>query len=127
VAVTASAELAAAFEELVENAIEHNDGPAPTAEITVEPGDEVVRVRVADDGPGIPETELEVLRDANAETPINHGQGLGLWLVYLTVQRSGGTIELTESTSDGSVVTIELPTADEEPVADATGPGTEQG
>lgn len=106
-------ELSTAVAELVRNAIVHNDSESPTVEITVEPGVESVALHVEDDGPGIPAMEVDVLTDADAETAVNHGQGLGLWLVYLIVNRSGGSIAFAERESGGSVVTVEVPRPDE--------------
>lgn len=70
-----------AFEELVENAIEHNDGPDPEVVVDVTTTEAEVTVTVADNGPGIPEGERKVLRQGR-ETALHHGSGLGLWLVY---------------------------------------------
>ena len=111
--VQAIPELPTAFTELVRNAIDHNDGPEPNVELRVEPGEDVVRVDVVDDGPGIPEMEVEVLTDADAETAVKHGQGLGLWMVYLIVRRSGGRVEFEERPAGGSLVTVELPVPDD--------------
>ncbi|GAB7094742.1 hypothetical protein JCM30237_18950 [Halolamina litorea] len=112
VSVEAVPQLSTALAELVRNAIIHNDSASPTVEVTVEAGEEAVRVHVADDGPGIPEMESEVLADADAETVVNHGQGLGLWLVYLVVSHSGGSLNFAEREPEGTVVTVELPRGD---------------
>lgn len=108
IAIETIPELSTAFEELIGNAIEHNDSPSPTVEITVNADVDTVTVNVADDGLGIPEMEVEVLRNADAETAIKHGQGIGLWLVYLIVNRAGGQLKFSEQESRGSVVTVEL-------------------
>jgi sensor histidine kinase regulating citrate/malate metabolism len=50
------------------------------------------RKRVADDGPGLPEMEREVL-GADTETPLRHGQGIGLCLVNAVVTEAGRTLE----------------------------------
>jgi len=41
-------------------------------------------VRVGDNGSGIPEHERRTLAGAD-ETPLRHGSGVGLWLVYWLV------------------------------------------
>ncbi|WP_193767587.1 PAS domain S-box protein [Halorientalis pallida] len=112
VTVEAVPELSSAFEELVRNAIEHNESPSPTVDITIERAADTVRVTVRDDGPGIPEMEVDVLVDADTETPLNHGQGLGLRLIYLLVSHSDGHIELAERGSAGSAVTVDIPRTD---------------
>jgi PAS domain S-box-containing protein len=94
--------------ELMENSVVHADGPG-TVTVTVEPHDDVVAVRVEDDGPGIPADERAILTgDADVE-PLSHGSGLGLWLVYHIVRLSNGVVTYTEGEPGGSVVTVELP------------------
>lgn len=96
--------------ELVENGVVHTEDP--TVEITVEPGDDTVTVRIEDDGPGIHENERAILTgDADIE-PLSHGSGLGLWLVYHIVRLSEGVVGYSERDPTGSVVTLELPRAD---------------
>ena len=102
--------LTVAFENLIENAVEHNDGENPRAWVEVEPAgpdEPYTRVRVADDGPGIPETERAVLAEG-AETPLRHGSGLGLWLVHWSVTACGGEVRFADNEPRGSVVTVAL-------------------
>ena len=63
---------------------------------------------ITDDGPGIHPEEYEVITGKSEITQFNHASGLGLWLVYWIVQRSGGDIEF-QSSESGSTVTIQLP------------------
>jgi len=98
-----SAEMAVA--ELLENAAKHA-GSDPTVTVRVEQSDEWVTVSVADDGPGLPEHERAVL-DEGVETPLVHGSGLGLWVVYWIVTSHGGTVET--SVEGGTTVTVSLP------------------
>ena len=102
-----------ALNELLENAIVHNDRGAPTVETSVTAGDGVVEIRVADDGPGLDETDREALL-RGAETPLEHTQGLGLWLVRWTVKVADGTIDIADNDPRGTVITIRLPTVDGE-------------
>lgn len=108
-----------ALENLLSNAIRHNDDD-PTVTVSIhESGSNVdaVDVTVADDGPGIPPEELAVIRD-NRETPLRHGSGLGLWLVDWIVDRYGGELTFEANDPTGSVATIVLPRAD--PSTDTT-------
>lgn len=109
--VMAGAHLQAVVWDVVENAIEHG-GEDPDVEVGIESDRASGRtaIRVADDGPGIPETEVEVLADGG-EYPLAHGSGLGLWLVKWQVDRYGGELRFSENDPRGSVVTIELVTA----------------
>lgn len=98
-----------AVEHVVENAVEHSDCDAPHVEIRVarltRDGEAFVEARVADDGPGIPEAEVNVL-ERGYETPLEHGSGLGLWIVYWIVTESGGEVSFGENEPRGSVVTL---------------------
>jgi PAS domain S-box-containing protein len=97
-----------AMEELLVNAVVHNDTPSPEVAVTVSQSEGTTRIEVADDGPPIPERERNVLTQPAERTPVNHTTGLGLWLVKLIVSRSGGTIAFEENPSGGNVVSIHL-------------------
>ncbi|WP_415381546.1 histidine kinase N-terminal 7TM domain-containing protein [Halosimplex sp. TS25] len=99
-----------AFEELFENAAEHA-GDAPTVEVTADRTDgPFAAVRVEDDGPGIDRQERVVIEEGR-ETALEHGSGVGLWLVNWVVQECGGDIEFGEC-DEGTVVVVTLPDAD---------------
>lgn len=98
-----------ALEELVENAVRHTDGD-PVVDVSIVVSDDSVEVRVADDGPGIPQMERQVL-NRGLETPLEHTQGLGLWMVRWTVTNAGGTITVEDDDPRGTVVVIHLPSA----------------
>ncbi|AZH26204.1 PAS domain-containing protein [Haloplanus aerogenes] len=101
--------LMAAIEEAVENAIKHDESPAPSVEIRIETrADGWVDIEVEDEGPGIPEKEIEVLE--GGETPLNHAERLGLWLIYWVVTKAGGRFDVAESDAGGSIVRLSVPT-----------------
>ncbi|MFB6161187.1 MAG: PAS domain S-box protein [Haloferacaceae archaeon] len=101
-----------AVDELVENAIVHNAADEPTVHVETELVDaETGAVRVADDGPGIPEAERNCLLLDREIDQLFHGSGLGLVLVYWTVRLSGGEVAFAENEPRGSVVTVRLPLA----------------
>lgn len=101
--------LVTAVSELVDNAIEHTP-PDVDIELRVERGTEWTSISVIDDGPGLPPSERAVL-NGNAETPLDHGSGLGLWIVNWIVSISGGQLEVAVHGTSGTNVTISLPTA----------------
>lgn len=95
---------------LLENANRHNDSSHSEVEITIAPSDSSDQwgaIRIADNGPGIPETETDVLT-AGEETSLQHASGLGLWLVKRLVDHYGGSIEFEDRTPKGTIVTIRI-------------------
>jgi K+-sensing histidine kinase KdpD len=103
--------LAFALRNVVENAVEHNEGPSRRVAVR---GTEVsagVRVVVADDGPGVPETEWRVV-EAGREEATDHATSLGLWGTKWAVQTLGGELSLRESDLGGTAVVVDLPAGD---------------
>jgi signal transduction histidine kinase len=98
--------LDAAIENLIENAIVHNDAENPWVRVGVTVKDTSVTVTVADDGPGIPREERRILDQG--ETPLQHSSGVGLWLVYRYVERSGRNLTFTRREGGGSEVSFTL-------------------
>jgi PAS domain S-box-containing protein len=106
-----------ALRELGTNAAEHGSPPVEF-DVTTDAGEVVVSVH--DSGPGLPECEQGVL-ESGRETPLEHGSGLGLWMVNWLITVAGG--ELTVTVDDGTTITarFELPARrTDEPRRDAT-------
>jgi len=95
-----------AVRELIVNAAKHG-GDEPTVEVTVELIPDAVKVRIADDGPGLDTQERDVLR-SGSETPLTHGSGLGLWLTHWIISSHDGSIE-PSVTDAGTTLTITVP------------------
>jgi len=108
--VLATDQLMLALEELGDNAAKYGDGTAVCYEI-VESDHGEIQLHVSDSGPGLPPTERQVL-ESGRETPLEHGSGLGLWMVNWIVTGLGGTV--TATIKDGTTVTLSLPAADAE-------------
>lgn len=103
-----------AIENIVENAIVHNDADSPSVDVWVAHAtrDGWVDIHVEDNGPGIPELEREiVLGDASVDQ-LQHGSGLGLWITRWVVEIFDGELEIEDNDPHGSVVTIRLPITD---------------
>jgi len=96
--------------ELLENSLEHA-GEAPTVSVNVDLSPETVSITVTDDGPGIPDHELDVLTGNEPITQLSHGSGLGLWLVIWVTESYGGTVRF-ENTPGGVSITLTLPRTD---------------
>ena len=94
---------------LIDNAIEATDRKGTIAiETAHDPLNSVVRVTVADDGPGIPAEEREKLFLPYYSTK-GRGSGLGLAIVRRIVAEHGGGVEVTNNVPRGTRFTIELP------------------
>jgi two-component system, NtrC family, sensor kinase len=80
-------------------------------ESPIEPGTEVVRVVVADNGPGIPPEQIDAVFDPFFTTRApGEGTGLGLAIVASTVADFCGRIEASSAEGGGAVFTLILPT-----------------
>lgn len=105
--VDSAPRLETAVWELVDNAAKHA-GEAPDIEIGIQETETHYELSVRDDGPGLPELERSVL-ESGEETPLVHGRGLGLWLVYWIVTGVDGTVSVTEPREIGTTIELRLP------------------
>ena len=108
VTVAANELLAAVFRNLINNAVQHNDTDDPTVTITTEDRGESVIVRVADDGPGIPDEHKAELFGADTKGLESDGTGMGLYLVERLVDIYGGDVRVEDNTPRGTVFEVEL-------------------
>lgn len=97
-----------AIEQLVENAIEHSDGTPPRVEITGSRDETGVEVVIVDDGPGMPQTELDVI-ESETEEDLAHASSFGLWGANWAIQTVGGALDFQPSHLGGTAAVIELP------------------
>ena len=115
----------AMLENTVENAIEHHDGEGTerddggvwvrvtlrtaTADAGDDPNPADLEIVVEDDGPGIPDHEVAAI-ESGRETALEHGSGLGLWVIEWSASTLGAAVTYTDRTPRGTRVTIRLPT-----------------
>ncbi|WP_440990552.1 PAS domain S-box protein [Haloarchaeobius baliensis] len=81
-----------AVENLVENGIQHTHAPEPAVGVRVETDADGVHIHVTDDGPGIPAHERAFLTGDRDVSQVEHGDGLGLWVVNWVVRSLGGEV-----------------------------------
>jgi two-component system nitrogen regulation sensor histidine kinase NtrY len=94
---------------LVDNAIEAMERRGRiTVEAQCDPSNHLVRIVVADDGPGIAPGEREKLFLPYYSTK-GRGSGLGLAIVRRIIAEHGGSIDVTDNLPKGTRFTIELP------------------
>ncbi len=103
-------DLKRALDNLVTNALRH----ARTVTVSLIPMDERVILRVVDDGPGIPEADLEVAKQPfvrldTARERNTEGLGLGLAIVERIVGAHAGQLRLANRPEGGLQADIDIP------------------
>ncbi|MDY7082190.1 MAG: ATP-binding protein, partial [Halobacteria archaeon] len=97
-----------ALENLIENAVVHNDNDDDIkVEVRTYSEDNWLYIEVNDNGSGIHESEIEVI-EKGEEEDLKHGSGMGLWAIKWIVQKSRGNIEFGESRFGGTSVKLSL-------------------
>lgn len=107
-------ELHQVLTNLVVNAINAQAGQAETRQVLVrlERGEHKIRLKVVDNGPGIPAERLQTIFKPFFSSRIGRGgTGLGLAITYNLVRRHGGEIAVLNHTGGrrGCTFTVELP------------------
>ena len=122
--------LQAIVENTVENALDHHDGEGAESEdggawvrVSLRREDDVgdtndasddarFVLTVEDDGPGIPEHEIEAV-ESGRETALEHGSGLGLWVVEWGAAAIGAEVDYADREPRGTRVTVSIPIVDD--------------
>jgi len=97
-----------ALSNLTENALKHASGQRPWVRIRVDtdPDGAATILEVRDRNDRIPDGEVAVFRGSN-ETALQHGQGIGLWIVSWCLALLSGDIDY--GYENGNVFTLVLP------------------
>jgi signal transduction histidine kinase len=115
VEVAGDALLDSVFRNLLNNAVQHNGDDHPRVTVRSEVDADVVRVAVADDGPGIPDARKESVFGRSAKGLDSPGAGIGLYLVDTLVDAYDGDVWIEDNEPRGSVFVVELPRVDGDP------------
>jgi CheY-like chemotaxis protein len=103
--VWAHPDLDAALENILESILAETDTDGLEATVQAEVESEEVRVTVDGTHLRVPQTEVEAIR-AGEETGLKHASGVGLWLAYLVVDRSGGQLAFEVDANTAVAVTL---------------------
>jgi len=106
-----SGEIVSAFVNLVVNAVDAMGEKSGTITIRSGEAGNTSWVEVSDDGPGMPADVASRVFEPFFTTKGERGTGLGLAMVYATVQRHGGTVALETAPSKGTTFRLSLPKA----------------
>lgn len=94
---------------LISNAIDAI-GKEGTVSVKSRADDSVIRVVIADTGPGIPENMQKKIFDPFFTTKSSgKGTGLGLWISYTIIEKLGGSLSLRSQAGKGAEFTITMP------------------
>jgi signal transduction histidine kinase len=111
--VTANGMLSSVFRNLLNNAVQHSTSDAPEVEICVTERESVVRVTIADDGPGVPDAQKTRIFGKGEHGLESAGTGIGLYLVNTLVTKFGGEVWVDDrEDGSGAVFVVELLAAD---------------
>ena len=104
--------LTAVVQNLLENAVKYSPEGAAVV-VTAEHIGGKFRIRVADLGQGIPDSEKQAVFDkfyriGNEETRHTTGTGLGLYIVQQVVRAHGGSVQVLDNQPRGTVFNIEI-------------------
>lgn len=105
--VIANGLLERALESVIENAVVHNDSE-PQVEITVEEHAATVEIRIADNGPGIPDEYKNQIFGREEKDDLRHGDGFSLYFVDCVIDLYRGSIEVTDNDQGGATFVIGL-------------------
>jgi PAS domain S-box-containing protein len=83
--------LGVVFNNLIGNAVKHG-GPDVKVAVRVEECDDEVQISVEDTGPGVPDEDKKAIFHRYEQQKRGVGEGLGLYLVQILVERYGGRV-----------------------------------
>jgi signal transduction histidine kinase len=109
VRVTSVVGITRTIEEIIHNSLIHAVSETPSVAITVEQVDGFGVMTVEDSNPTISEQDRQVLRGDLEPTALDHGSGVGLWLVVWTVRQSNGQVRYHALETGGNRIQIRLP------------------
>lgn len=100
-----------ALSHAIENAIVHAESPEPTVDITINtsPNTGRVEIRIDDEGPPIPDAELDALDEQAKTTPTHHGSGCGLFVMKWCIETLGGELRIEPADCCGNSVFFYIP------------------
>jgi signal transduction histidine kinase len=111
ITVQANDMLDAVFRNLLKNAIQHNDKERPEVDVSVREREHAVVIRIADNGPGVPDDQKQSIFGKGETGLDSSGTGLGLYLVQSLVDSYGGDVWVEDNTPDGAIFIVQLPVA----------------
>ena len=95
---------------LINNSVDAMEKKGGELTITTYSEEDVIGIKVSDNGPGIPEANLSRIFEPFFTTkPVGKGTGLGLSICYGIIQKMGGQIEVESVIDSGTTFHIRFP------------------
>ena len=93
---------------VLSNAVEHNDESEPRIEVTAEETDSYIDLRIADNGPGVPDEVKDAIfrRDETGLHEDGTGSGFGLFFVDAMLSDLGGDVWVEDNDPEGAVFVL---------------------
>ncbi|WP_276251539.1 PAS domain S-box protein [Haloarcula rara] len=126
VRITGDDLLPSVFRNLLKNAVQHNDKQVAEVVVSATERDEMARIQIADNGPGVSDDRKAEIFGKGEMGLESDGTGIGLYLVKTLVDSYGGTIRIEdradrnrsgsqsqadENDAEGAVFVVDLPLA----------------
>lgn len=113
--VQADPTLEIAIQNVIDNAIVHNDSETPHVEIVAveSPDSSYVDIRIHDNGPGISPDIYSSITEGEMSDSTSHSHGMGLWVVNWITNNLGGELQIDANAPRGTIVTLRLLRADD--------------
>lgn len=106
--VVANELLSSVFQNLLRNAIEHNDEETPQVAVSVDADSETVTIDIEDNGPGISDDRKDDIFGRGEQGLESAGTGIGLYLVDTLLDQYDGTVWIEDNDPKGSIFHVEL-------------------
>jgi signal transduction histidine kinase len=92
-----------AIENVIDNSFRHNDEDV-SVDITTELGEsgEYVSLSITDDGDGIPDIEKRIITSDVSIDKLNHGDGLGLWIIKWATEMNNVEVDVITKDISGT-------------------------
>jgi len=98
------------FRNLLKNAVQHNDKEVAEVIVSATDHENTVTVTIADNGPGVPDSQKETVFGKGERGLDSSGTGIGLHLVNTLVSIHNGDVWIEDNEPEGAIFSVELPT-----------------
>ncbi len=96
------------FENIINNAVQHNTKENKKVSIEIKCLDDYAEVRIKDNGPGIPDEIKEEIFKEGFTYGSTGNTGIGLYIVKSLMKKYGGTVKVEDNKPEGSIFVLKF-------------------